>query len=81
MSLPGYRDIADASELLPSASVDIKSPGIVVMIRPVSAAESNNRALAALGTTTLTLDSRCHYVALLRHDRSGKFLENGDAHV
>jgi hypothetical protein len=45
MSFAGYRDIADAGELLPGASIDIKGPGVVVMIRPVRATESNDRAL------------------------------------
>ena len=41
VSLAGYGDIANAGELLPGASIDIKGPGIVVMIRSVRAAESD----------------------------------------
>lgn len=47
MSLAGYGDIANAGELLPSASIDIKGPGIVVMIGSVRAAETNDRVSAS----------------------------------
>ena len=72
MSLAGYGNITDASEFLPGASIDIESPGVVVMIGPIRATESKIWTSASF-RATLTERRQCHYVALLRRDRSGKF--------
>lgn len=54
MSLAWYGDITYAGELLPRARIDIEGPSVVVMIRSIRTAESNNGVSVSFNTTWQT---------------------------